>query len=173
MIYHYSHNIHNLNTIVDSNTSRIDTIESGKELIATAITNKGVSTTSNDSFETMASNISSIQIGSSVENNTTNTYTAICGSWSTGTCTRYSNVHTVSKTGKVIVSTGRAWLNFTGSGTGYTKLYINDVEITNASNAFYSEVLELNEGDKIKCLTSTTGNVGYPVLSCSVTVTEF
>ena len=117
-----SSNIDDLNTIVADNTSRIDVIEEGKELIATAITNKGVETFNTDSFEIIASNIDSIQLGNSVESSIINTYTAICGNWSTGSCSRYSNVHTVSKSGKIIVSIGRAWLLFTGSGSGYTKL---------------------------------------------------
>ena len=41
-------------------------VRSGKELIATAITNKGVTTSSNDSFQTMADNIGLIEGGSNL-----------------------------------------------------------------------------------------------------------
>ena len=53
-------NIDSLNTIVTNNTNKITTIENGKTLIAESITNKGITTSSTDSFETMANNINSI-----------------------------------------------------------------------------------------------------------------
>ena len=53
-------NIDSLNTIVTNNTNKIKTIENGKTLIAESITNKGITTASTDSFETMANNIGSI-----------------------------------------------------------------------------------------------------------------
>ena len=44
-------------------------VEAGQELIATAITNQGIPTSSNDSFETMAQNISLIERGQSFSGN--------------------------------------------------------------------------------------------------------
>ncbi len=46
----------------------------GKELIAAAITNKGITTTSMDTYETMATNINNISLGSSTVSFQLNSY---------------------------------------------------------------------------------------------------
>ena len=47
-------------------------VSNGKQLIATAITDKGVNTSSNDTFQTMATNIGKISSGSSITYSVTN-----------------------------------------------------------------------------------------------------
>ena len=46
----------------------------GKELVAAAITNKGITTTSSDTYETMATNINNIALGSSTVSFQLNSY---------------------------------------------------------------------------------------------------
>lgn len=53
-------------TIVGSINELFQSVSNGKELIATAITDKGIETSSNDTFQTMADNISNIESGSNL-----------------------------------------------------------------------------------------------------------
>lgn len=53
-------------TIVGAINELFQNVSSGKELIATAITDKGVTTSSDDTFQTMADNIASIENGSTL-----------------------------------------------------------------------------------------------------------
>ena len=92
-------------------------VSEGKSLIATAVTGKGVQTAADATFQTMATNISSIVTGS------TGWKTMKFMNWSTGSCPTLSiNGWTQVSQGTVDISSGSATLYVLDSNGSNTKV---------------------------------------------------
>lgn len=144
-------------------------VSDGKELIADAITDKGVQTSANDSFATMATNISNIQSGEAeLAFNVNN---------STSTVANEEYSHTV-------VSSGKLYLGLMSYiYQREAKLYKNDVEVTPTTDIntvptsnqqkLYSKTyngITVESGDVLKVTWTSASNYSKHLLAFGVIV---